>query len=181
MTLVEHRAAYRCGMRSVRGLRVAVLGVSLCVAGAVWALTGGGAAPFSSGTVVRVVDGDTIIVRGPGGRTEDVRLIGIDTPETVDPRRPVGCYGPEASAFAKHLLTGRRVILRYDHETKDRYGRFLAYVWLTHPTEFVNGRLVELGYARAYQFPPNTAHEALFAALERRAALGGRGLWVACG
>ena len=188
-------------MRSVRGLRVAVVGVSLCVAGAVWALTGGGAAPFSSGTVVRVVDGDTIIVRGPGGRTEDVRLIGIDTPETVDPRRPVGCFGPEASAFAKHLLTGRRVILRYDHETKDRYGRFLAYVWLTHPTEFVNGRLVELGYARAYPFPPNTparplagspgaggaratirpAHEALFAALERRAALGGRGLWVACG
>ena len=81
-------------MRSVRGLRVAVVGVSLCVAGAVWALTGGGAAPFSSGTVVRVVDGDTIIVRGPGGRTEDVRLIGIDTPETVDPRRPLGASVP---------------------------------------------------------------------------------------
>ena len=169
-------------MRSIRGLRVAVVGVSVCVAGAVWALSGGGAgAPFSSGTVVRVVDGDTIIVRGPGGRTEDVRLIGIDTPETVDPRRPVGCFGPEASAYAKHLLTGRRVILRYDRETKDRYGRFLAYVWLAHPAEFVNGRLVELGYARAYPFPPNTAHEALFAALERQAALGGRGLWVACG
>ena len=106
VTPAAHCAAYRRGMRSVRGLRVAVVGVSLCVAGAVWALTGGGAAPFSSGTVVRVVDGDTIIVRGPGGRTEDVRLIGIDTPETVDPRRPVGCFGPEASAYAKHLLTG---------------------------------------------------------------------------
>jgi micrococcal nuclease len=168
-------------MRSVRGLRVAAVGVSLCVAGAVWALTGGGAAPFSSGTVVRVVDGDTIIVRGPGGRTEDVRLIGIDTPETVDPRRPVGCYGPEASAFTKHLATGRRVTLRYDRDLHDRYGRFLAYVLLAgpHPV-FLNARLVELGYARTYPFPPNTAHASLFASLERRAALDGRGLWTAC-
>lgn len=169
-------------MRSVRGLRVAVVGVSLCVAGAVWALTGGGAAPFSSGTVVRVVDGDTIIVRGPGGRTEDVRLIGIDTPETVDPRRPVGCFGPEASAYAKHLLTGGRVRLIYDHELHDRYGRFLAYVWLSgsHPL-FVNADLVRRGYARSYPFPPNTAHAGVFAALERSAALAGRGLWSACG
>ena len=141
-------------MRSVRGLRVAVVGVSLCVAGAVWALTGGGAAPFSSGTVVRVVDGDTIFVRGPGGRTEDVRLIGIDTPETVDPRRPVGCFGPEASAYAKHLLTGRRVRLVYDRELHDRYGRFLAYVWLSASRPlFVNAELVRRGYARSYPFP----------------------------
>jgi micrococcal nuclease len=181
VTPVAHGGAYRRGMRSVRGLRVAVVGVSLCVAGAVWALTGGGAAPFSSGTVVRVVDGDTIIVRGPGGRTEDVRLIGIDTPETVDPRRPVGCYGPEASAFTKHLATGRRVTLRYDRDLHDRYGRFLAYVLLAgpHPV-FLNARLVELGYARTYPFPPNTAHASLFASLERRAALDGRGLWTAC-
>jgi micrococcal nuclease len=169
-------------MRSVRGLRVAVVGVSLCVAGAVWALTGGGAAPFSSGTVVRVVDGDTIIVRGPGGRTEDVRLIGIDTPETVDPRRPVGCFGPEASAYAKHLLTGGRVRLIYDHELHDRYGRFLAYVWLSGSRPlFVNADLVRRGYARSYPFPPNTAHAGVFAALERSAALAGRGLWSACG
>ena len=168
-------------MRSVRGLRVAVVGVSLCVAGAVWALTGGGAAPFSSGTVVRVVDGDTIIVRGPGGRTEDVRLIGIDTPETVDPRRPVGCYGPQASAFTKHLVTGLPVTLRYDRELHDRYGRVLAYVWLSGPRPlFVNAELVRRGYARSYPFPPNTAHTGLFAALERSAALAGRGLWSSC-
>ena len=153
---------------------------ALAAAGVVW-VHGAGHVPFAAGTVVRVVDGDTIIVRGPGGRTEDVRLIGIDTPETVDPRRPVGCFGPQASAYAKHLLTGRRVVLRYDRETNDRYGRFLAYVWLERPAEFVNARLVELGYARAYPFPPNTAHEALFSALERRAALRGRGLWGACG
>ena len=162
-------------------IRVAVVAAAVAVAGIAW-VERPGSPPIAAGTVVRVVDGDTIIVRGSGGRTADVRLIGIDTPETVDPRRPVGCYGPEASAFAKRLLTGRRVVLRYDRETTDRYGRSLAYVWLAGPrTAFVNARLVELGYARAYPFPPNTAHEALFASLEREAALAGRGLWSACG
>ena len=145
-----------------------------------WHISGGGAAPFARGTVVRAVDGDTIIVRS-GARTEDVRLLGIDTPETVDPRRPVGCYGPEASAFTKHLVTGRTVTLRYDRELHDRYGRFLAYVWLAgRRPVFVNAELVRRGYARSYPFPPNTAHSALFAALERSAAVAGRGLWHAC-
>jgi micrococcal nuclease len=110
-----------------------------------------------------------------------VRLLGIDTPETVDPRRPVGCYGPEASAYTKHLVTGRTVTLRYDRELHDRYGRFLAYVWLAGPRPvFVNAELVRRGYARSYPFPPNTAHAALFAALERSAAVSGKGLWHAC-
>ncbi len=168
-------------MRFGMGIRVSVVAAALALAGVVW-VHRAGQAPIDGGTVVRVVDGDTIIVRGPGGRTEDVRLIGIDTPETVDPRRPVGCYGPEASAFAKHLLTGRTVLLRYDRETNDRYGRFLAYVWIAGAhAQFVNAELVRRGYARSYPFPPNTAHEALFAALERQAAIGGRGLWSACG
>jgi micrococcal nuclease len=167
-------------MRSA-GIRIGALVVAAAVAGVLW-VRASGEPPVAAGTVVRVVDGDTILVRGPGGRTEDVRLIGIDTPETVDPRRPVGCFGPEASAYAKHLLTGRRVLLRYDREIHDRYGRFLAYVWLEGRQDaFVNARLVELGYARAYPFPPNTEHQALFAALERRAAIAGRGLWSACG
>lgn len=181
--VVAHTAQlhpYRPGMRFGTGIRVGVVATVLALAGIAW-VHRSGQAPIAGGTVVRVVDGDTIIVRGPGGRTEDIRLIGIDTPETVDPRRPVGCYGPEASAYAKHLLTGRSVILRYDRETNDRYGRFLAYVWLTgRHAQFVNARLVELGYARAYPFPPNTAHEALFAALERAAAVAGRGLWSSC-
>jgi len=127
-----------------------------------------------------LVDGDTVIVQA-GSRTLDVRLLGIDTPETVDPRRPVGCYGPEASAFTKHLVTGRRVTLRYDRELHDRYGRFLAYVWLAGARPlFVNAELVRRGYARSYPFPPNTAHAALFAALERSAAVAGKGLWHAC-
>jgi micrococcal nuclease len=166
---------------SRRDLILAVLAAAVVVLAGWWRLAAGSPQPFSRGMVVRAVDGDTIIVRGSGGRMEDVRLLGIDTPETVDPRRPVGCYGPEASAFTKQHVTGRTVTLRYDRELHDRYGRFLAYVWLagSRPV-FVNAELVRRGYARSYPFPPNTAHEALFAALERSAAVAGKGLWHAC-
>jgi micrococcal nuclease len=135
----------------------------------------------SRGVVVRVVDGDTIQVRAEG-RTLDVRLLGIDTPETVDPRRPVGCYGPQASAFARRLLTGRRVLLRYDRELRDRYGRTLAYIYLDRRRPlFVNGALVERGMARTMGIPPNTLHAAELERLQAAAALAGRGLWGACG
>jgi micrococcal nuclease len=137
----------------------------------------GSASPPASGVVSRVVDGDTVILHA-GGRDLRVRLLGIDTPETVDPDRPVGCFGPEASAYAKRLLTGRSVSLVYDRELHDRYGRLLAYVYLRG--RFVNAALVELGYARTLSIPPNTAHAAQLASLERRAALDGRGLWGAC-
>src|SRR5690348_10982793 len=163
-----------------RDIILVVAAIVICLLGW-WRMAAGPEGPFADGTVVRAVDGDTIIVEGGGGRIEDVRLLGIDTPETVDPRRPVGCYGPEASAFTKHLVAGRRVTLRYDRELHDRYGRFLAYVWLAGPRPlFVNAELVRRGYARSYPFPPNTAHAALFAALERSAAVAGKGLWHAC-
>ena len=166
---------------SPRTLRLALLAVPAVLAAAWFWTSTATPAPFVRGTVVRVIDGDTILVRGAGGRIEDVRLLGIDTPETVDPRKPVQCYGPEASAFAKHLETGRAVTLAYDRELHDRYGRFLAYVWLEGKRPvFVNAVLVERGYARTYPFPPNTAHATLFAALERSAAVAGRGLWRAC-
>lgn len=137
--------------------------------------------PLTYGTVSRVIDGDTVIVSGDG-RSQDVRVLGIDTPETVDPRKPVGCYGPQASAFTKHLLTGRRVRLEYDRQLHDRYGRFLAYVYLEEPRGemFVDARLVQLGYARILSIPPNTRHAALLAQLQQQAALAGRGLWSAC-
>jgi micrococcal nuclease len=164
-----------------RDIAVVLLALAAVAAVASWRTSPGAAAPFARGTVVRAIDGDTILVPGPGGRIEDIRLLGIDTPETVDPRRPVGCYGPEASAYTKHLVTGRSVTLRYDRELHDRYGRFLAYVWLSGARSvFVNAELVRQGYARTYPFPPNTAHAALFAALERSAAVAGRGLWHAC-
>jgi micrococcal nuclease len=157
-----------------------VLVCLLVAAGVWWGLRD--SAPPSLATVERVVDGDTVIVRA-GTRSFDVRLLGIDTPETVDPHRPVGCYGPEASAFAKHLLAGGRVRLVYDRERRDRYGRWLAYLYLLRdgrPPLFVNARLVAAGYARTLSIPPNTAHATELAALERSAALAGRGLWSAC-
>jgi micrococcal nuclease len=166
---------------STRTFRLALLALPAVLAAAWFWTSTATPAPFVRGTVVRVIDGDTILVRGGGGRIEDVRLLGIDTPETVDPRKPVQCYGPEASAFAKHLETGRAVTLAYDRELHDRYGRFLAYVWLTGARPlFVNAVLVQRGYARTYPFPPNTAYAGLFAALERTAALAGRGLWSSC-
>ncbi|HYW29107.1 MAG TPA: thermonuclease family protein [Gaiellales bacterium] len=163
-----------------RVLPVLVL-VALVTAGWLWAR--GEGPPPTQGTVARVVDGDTVIVRA-GSRTLDVRLLGIDTPETVDPRRPVGCYGPEASAYTKHLLTGRQVRLVYDRQLHDVYGRWLAYIYLQRPGRsdlFVNARLIAAGYARTLSIPPNTAHASELAALERRAALAGAGLWSACG
>ena len=110
-----------------------------------------------SGEVTRVVDGDTVKVRSRGFETT-VRLIGIDTPETRDPSQPVQCFGPEASARAKRLLpTGRRVRLVTDEtqDTRDRYGRLLAYVYTpgtSGPTGSVNHRMVRGGYAKVYVY-----------------------------
>ena len=165
-------------------MRIHVLAIALVLtllaAGVTWERTRP-AGQITHGVVSRVVDGDTVYVSS-GGRSEDIRILGIDTPETVDPRRPVGCYGPEASAYSKHLLTGRRVTLVYDRVTRDVYGRYLAYVYLDgDPPVFVDAQLVELGYARTLSIPPNTRHAQLFAHLEERAAIAGRGLWSACG
>jgi micrococcal nuclease len=166
-----------------RRLIAAAISAAVLALPLAWHTVDGGGAPPAEGIVSRVVDGDTVIVTA-GGSDLRVRLLGIDTPETVDPDRPVGCYGPQASAFTKHLLTGRRVRLVYDRELHDVYGRLLAYVYLERrggPDLFVDGRLVQLGYARTLSIPPNTAHAAELAGLERGAALAGRGLWSACG
>ncbi len=100
-------------------------------------------------TVTRVVDGDTIILNGK----ERVRLIGVDTPETVHPRRPVQYFGKEASAFTKRMIEGKKVRLEYDQTRKDRYGRTLAYVYLEDGTH-LNAEIVKQGYGHAYtRFP----------------------------
>ena len=131
-------------------------------------------------SVVRVVDGDTVEVR-IGGREETVRLIGIDTPETVDPRTPVECFGQEASDRTKALLpAGTEVRLVADAEPRDRYDRLLAYVYRDDGT-FVNLALVEDGYASVLTYPPNVAHASELTAAAARAREGGRGLWGACG
>ena len=88
-----------------------------------------------------------------------MRLIGIDTPETKDPRKPVQCFGREASARTKQLLpAGTAVRLVYDVERNDRYGRTLAYVFDARDGRFVNAVLVRDGYASVYTYPPNVAH-----------------------
>jgi len=118
------------------------------------------------------VDGDTVVLDG----NEKVRLIGINTPESVDPRRPVQWYGKEASAYTAGLLRGRRVRVEHDVERKDRYGRTLAYLHLEDGT-FVNLRLVEEGYALAYRYPPNVKYAEEFRLAERRARESKKGLW----
>jgi micrococcal nuclease len=127
--------------------------------------------------VTRVVDGDTIEVR-IAGDSEDIRYIGIDTPETVKPGTPVQCFGPQASALNHRLVDGRTVGLVFDRERRDVYGRLLAYVFVGR--EFVNARLVQLGYARTLTIPPNVAHSGLFHRLARSAGREGLGLWGAC-
>jgi len=141
--------------------------------------------------VTRVVDGDTFEAR-IGGRVEDVRLIGVDTPETVKPDEPVQCFGPQASHFTKRRLTGKRVRLVFGVERRDIYGRLLAYVYLPRPTlkspqrrqsrlRLFNADLVRRGLARTLTIPPNDRFAPRLRRLELAAARAGRGLWAACG
>lgn len=128
--------------------------------------------------VTRVVDGDTVEV-ALGGSEEDVRYIGIDTPESVAPDQPVECFGERAGDVNRELVEGERIRLVFDGERRDRYGRLLAYVYVGDV--FVNAQLVRLGYARTLTIEPNTDRAALFDKLEQAAGNAGRGLWGACG
>lgn len=140
-----------------------------------------------AGIVTRVVDGDTVEVEvterveGPGvgltvvGESYDVRLIGIDTPESVKPGSPVECFAKEASAATTALLEGQGVRLVKDVEDTDRYDRLLRYIYMGD--EMANARLVTNGYATAYTYPPNVRHTDLFVALQREARESDRGLW----
>ena len=145
---------------------------------------GGGGAPSSAApgtaSVARVVDGDTIRVR-IGGREERVRLVGIDTPESVKPGTPVQCFALAASARTKALLPkGSAVRLVRDVEERDRYGRLLAYVYRVRDGLFVNLALAREGYAVVLTVPPNVAHTDEFVAAARDAREHGRGLWSRC-
>ncbi len=126
----------------------------------------------------RVIDGDTIEVRISSRRREEVRYIGVDTPETVKPGTPVQCFGPRASIFNHRLLEGRRVRLVLGAERRDVYGRLLAYVHLGRL--FVNAELVRRGLARSLTIPPNDLHAPLFRSLELKAGRRGTGLWGSC-
>ena len=126
--------------------------------------------------VQRVTDGDTFVAT-VDGRKERVRVIGVDTPETVAPNRPVEPYGRQASSFAKLYLTGATVRLAGDAEPRDRYGRLLAYVWLADGT-FWNALLGAEGYAQQLTIPPNVTYAGLFRRLVAEARRQDRGLWA---
>lgn len=139
-----------------------------------------GTVPEWNGIVERVVDGDTVDIV-IDGRSERVRLIGIDTPETVKPNSPVECFGPEASSFTRALLPdGTKVLVVRDVEPRDDYGRLLAYVHRANDGVFVNLELVRAGYAALLTFPPNVAHVDDFVAAARAAERADLGLWSAC-
>lgn len=132
-------------------------------------------APDGSVRVSRVIDGDTLELEG-GTR---VRFIGVDTPEVVDSRKAVQCFGPEASAYTKELLKDGAVILRKDISDTDVYGRLLRYVYLPDGT-FVNLKLVADGYAYASTYPPDVSHAEEFVAAQTAARTAGLGLWGSC-
>lgn len=129
--------------------------------------------PALEGTVVRVVDGDTIHVR-IGARVEKVRYIGVNTPELHHPTRGEEPGGREALELNRQLTAGKRARIELDVQQRDRYGRLLAYVWVGDV--MVNAELVRRGYAQVMTVPPNVRYQDLFLKLQRDARQSGRGL-----
>lgn len=123
--------------------------------------------------VIRVVDGDTIEIEGG----EKVRYIGVDTPETVDPRRAVGCFGREAAGKNKELVEGQMVRLEKDISETDKFGRLLRYVWVEQV--LVNDYLVRGGFAYASSYPPDIKYQEQFRVAEKEAREKKQGLWGA--
>ena len=157
-------------------LRVWIVAVSAAASLGGWRL-GVARQPAAEAVVTAVVDGDTIEV-ARDGHADMLRLLGVDTPETVHPERPVECFGPEATAFTRRALLGRRVRLTFDRVTRDRYGRLLAYVEVDGRR--FNDSLLAGGYARLLVIPPNGNHARAMLARELDARAAGRGLWAAC-
>jgi micrococcal nuclease len=136
-------------------------------------------------TVTEVIDGDTFRARLAGGREERVRLIGVDTPESTTQVEP---YGKEAAAYTARHLSGRTVYLELDVGERDKYGRLLAYVWLSPPqsaseaevrAKMFNAELLLAGMAQVMTVPPNVKYADLFVKLQREAREAGKGLWAA--
>ena len=125
--------------------------------------------------VTRVIDGDTIQIEGG----QKVRYIGIDTPETVDPRTSVQCYGKEAAAKNRELVEGKRVRFEKDVSETDKYGRLLRYVFIGET--FVNETLVRGGYAFSSPYPPDVKYQDVFNRAEKFAKENDKGLWGSCG
>ncbi len=158
--------------------RVVVVAILAAASLGGWRLGQARHAATAEWTVVRVVDGDTIEVARGSSDTDTVRLLGINTPETHHPTKPVECFGPEAAAFTEEHLAGRSVQLEGDIEGRDRYGRRLAYVVVDG--ERFNDELLRRGYARLLVIEPNHAHARTMLREELDAKRAGRGLWSEC-
>lgn len=137
-------------------------------------MAGAAAAGPIEGTVVRVVDGDTIYVQ-LADRVEKIRYIGVNTPEIHHPIKGEEPGGRQAADANRRIVGGQRVRLELDVRTRDRYGRLLAYVWVGDM--MVNAELVRLGYAQVMTVPPDVRYQDLFVKLQREARDAGRGLW----
>lgn len=134
----------------------------------------------NAATVNNVVDGDTIDI-SISGKTERVRLIGINTPETKHPTKGIECFGPEASAYLEQLLPKRTAVrVERDVEARDIYGRLLLYIYVADTNLFVNLDLVARGFAQPMVFEPNTAYKLDFARAATQAERSNIGLWQAC-
>ena len=131
--------------------------------------------------MVEVIDGDTIVIAS-NGAAERLRLIGLDTPESVDPNRPIQCFGVEAAERLAQLLPpGTAVHVERDHEARDRYGRLLGYVHRAADGLFVNQVLLEEGFGDLLLIEPNTTRAPELQQAATTARTGGVGLWGACG
>jgi micrococcal nuclease len=157
--------------------RVVVVAILAAASLGGWRLGEARRAATAEWTVVGVLDGDTIEV-ARGNATDTVRLLGIDTPETHHPSKPVECFGPEAAAFTDDQLLGRSVQLEADIEPRDRYDRRLAYVVVDG--ERFNDELLRLGYARLLVIEPNRKHARTMLSEELDAKRAERGLWGEC-
>jgi micrococcal nuclease len=129
---------------------------------------------FETAKITRVIDGDTVEIEGG----QKVRYIGIDTPETVDPRKPVQCFGAEASKKNKDLVEGKIVRMEKDVTDKDKYGRLLRYVYVGD--DFINVEMVKQGFAYSYSYPPDIKFQNQILQAQQEAEAGKRGLWSAC-
>lgn len=125
----------------------------------------------------RVVDGDTVNVQLPNGESESVRLLLIDTPESVHPNKPVQPFGEEASAYAKEILKeGDTVTLEIGNPERDKYDRLLGYIWIDDVN--FNQLMIEEGFARiAYVYEPNTKYLDEFERAEKKAEAEGKNIW----
>ena len=139
------------------------------------------AQPPTAPTVAEVIDGDTIVIDFDGN-LETVRLLGIDTPETVDPNRPVQCFGQEASDYLAELISpGTELRVERDQQARDRFGRLLVYVFRASDNAFINLELLRHGYADLAIYAPNDSYRPLLEHGEASAKTAQAGLWEACG